>query len=373
MKQFNITRGVKGSIHLHNYLMRVKYVMDKSVKEKTKILKFENKHGIEATLDAFGVGRSTVYLWKKQLKENNGKVEVLKNKSKGIKNHKASKVSKKTIDYIKDIRNEKGKIGKEKIAYLLKENGIDNISASTIGRILNKLKEKNLIDKEDYKVRLNGGTGRLTVKKCRKTRNKRLIDKHFSKVKESGHFQIDTIVEIRNGIRKYIIQAIDVYNRISFSYAYGRALSISAKDFFIKLKEVLPYPIKRVQVDNGSEFAKHFSEHLKSLDIPIFKTYPRTPKMNAKVERLNRTTQEEFYLRHKSLLWDDIEMFNRKLIKWLWWYNTSRPHWSLNLLSPLDFFCMTATIKKLNVESNLYRTNAVGNRLDFFMLYFALV
>ena len=56
--------------------------------------------------------------------------------------------------------------------------------------------------------------------------------------------------------------------------------------------------------------------YISELNISIFKNYPKSPKMNAEVERLNRTTQEEFYLRYKSLLWDNIEDFNQKLVKW---------------------------------------------------------
>ena len=348
MQIFNITKGIKGSIRLHNYNMMLKYVMNNSLEKKIKILDFEKKHGLEATIEAFEVSRASIYIWKKKLKENNSKIECLKNKAKGG-SYRVSKVCKKTIKYIETLRNEKGKIGKEKIEHLLKSNGIDNISASTVGRILKKLKEEKRIDQNEQKVRINGATGKLVAKQKKKTRKKRLIDKYFSKANEVGNLQIDTIVEIRDGIRKYIIQAIDVYSRICFSYAYSSASSLIAKDFFIKLQKVLPYKVKRVQVDNGSEFEKDFSKHLSELNISIFKTYPKSPKMNAKVERLNRTTQEEFYLRYKSLLWDNIEAFNKKLVKWVLWYNTERPHWSLKFLSPLKFYCREIFKQKYNL------------------------
>ncbi|MGC8843510.1 MAG: hypothetical protein ACP5QS_06190 [bacterium] len=38
-------------------------------KEKLKILEFFEKYGAEATREAFGVAKSTVYYWKKKLKE----------------------------------------------------------------------------------------------------------------------------------------------------------------------------------------------------------------------------------------------------------------------------------------------------------------
>ena len=65
-------------------------------------------------------------------------------------------------------------------------------------------------------------------------------------------------------------------------------------------------------------------------------TYPKTPRMNAHAERFNRTIQEEFLLYHEELLVDP-KQFNRPLIPWLLWFNADRPHWSLNLKSPVQF------------------------------------
>ena len=47
----------------------------------------------------------------------------------------------------------------------------ENISASTVGRILKKLKEEKRIDQNEQKVRINGATGKLVAKKKKKTRN----------------------------------------------------------------------------------------------------------------------------------------------------------------------------------------------------------
>jgi len=39
---------------------------------------------------------------------------------------------------------------------------------------------------------------------------------------------------------------------------------------------------------------KDFSDEIKRLHLVHYHTYPRTPKMNAHIERFNRTVQEEF-------------------------------------------------------------------------------
>jgi transposase InsO family protein len=59
--------------------------------------------------------------------------------------------------------------------------------------------------------------------------------------------------------------------------------------------------------------------------------------MNAHCERFNRTVQEEFVDYHEDLLFTDLGAFNDKLMDWLLWYNGERPHWALQLQSPLQF------------------------------------
>jgi transposase InsO family protein len=63
----------------------------------------------------------------------------------------------------------------------------------------------------------------------------------------------------------------------------------------------------------------------------------------------NRTLQDEFINDNIFLLVDDIDAFNRKLMDYLIWYNTQRPHKSLNNLTPIDFL-------KYYPESQMYVT-----------------
>src|SRR3989338_1378256 len=72
-------------------------------------------------------------------------------------------------------------------------------------------------------------------------------------------------------------------------------------------------------------------------DIIHFNTYPRSPKQNSEIERFNRTLSDAFIKQQRYLLAYDIDRFNEKLIDWLLWYNTRRPHWSLVLVSPLKY------------------------------------
>ena len=51
-------------------------ITDKA-KHKARVLAFWEKHGLTATLDAFPSKRSTLFNWKKQLKQGQGKLELL--------------------------------------------------------------------------------------------------------------------------------------------------------------------------------------------------------------------------------------------------------------------------------------------------------
>ena len=81
---------------------------------------------------------------------------------------------------------------------------------------------------------------------------------------------------------------------------------------------------------------KHFDQEIRRLHKNHWHTYPKTPKMNAHVERFNRTIQEEFIDYHEELLITPNQ-FNRQLIPWLIWYNAERPHWAVKLKSPVQF------------------------------------
>ena len=58
--------------------------------------------------------------------------------------------------------------------------------------------------------------------------------------------------------------------------------------------------------------------------------------MNAYVERFNRTLREEF-LNVNGILIKEKDDFDKLLIDLLVYYNSKRPHFSLNLKAPLQY------------------------------------
>ena len=155
-----------------------------------------------------------------------------------------------------------------------------------------------------------------------------------------GHLvALDTIERIIHGCRRYVITFEDIYTRFSFAWATKSHASKAAEEFFGLCLKVFPLSFNFLYVltDNGSEFKKHFAERLKELHLVHYHTYPRTPRMNAHLERFNRTIQDEFIDYHSYLLINPDE-FNRKLMDYLIFYNTQRVHHAFqNKLSPVQF------------------------------------
>jgi transposase InsO family protein len=99
------------------------------------------------------------------------------------------------------------------------------------------------------------------------------------------------------------------------------------------LKE-LPFDLRCIQTDNGSEFGLALTALLKARGIRHVRTRPRTPRLNGKVERVHRTMQEEF--------WDAVE--DAPPERWKPWlrdyvrfYNRRRIHSALGYKTPSEY------------------------------------
>ena len=100
------------------------------------------------------------------------------------------------------------------------------------------------------------------------------------------------------------------------------------------LLRALPFPVRCLQTDNGSEFGRDLTRLLHRLGIRHTRIRPRSPHLNGKVERVQRTVQEEF--------WDGIdggslEDWRRWLQDYVRFYNQRRQHSALAYKTPLQY------------------------------------
>ena len=327
-------------------MIRFRYMITEQAKERCRILAFWEKHGTEATTEAFKISERTLFRWQKSLSKSLGKLEGLNEKSKAPRKRNKRIIDQRVHDYLIEQRKIHYRIGKKKLAVLVKEEFNIDYSESKIGRILNDLKKRGLLPAY-LKMSMNGRTGNVYERKQKK--RKKLRIKGYRPEKAGDLVQVDTVVKFIDGIKRYVITAIDVESDFAFALGYKSLSSASARDFMKKLEDVAPFKITHVQTDNGLEFEKYFRDYLNLRNILHFHNYPKCPKMNAFIERFNRTIQDQFVNWHLLHLRDDINHFNRDLIDWLLWYNTKRPHESLGMVSPLKYIVMTLPTEKCHM------------------------
>jgi transposase InsO family protein len=310
------------------------------VKKRLEIIEFFEKYGEEATREAFKKSRSTLYSWKKKLKDSGGDLRSLIGGSKAPRRRRQRIVNPLIKAFVIDYRKKHPRVGQDAIKPALDKycevNRIKTISPSTIGRLISDLKKEGKIKDAGLKVGIDARTGKLHIRN--RKRGKKTRRKGYKPESPGDLVQIDSITEFVGGIRRYIITGIDLKTRFGFAWEYRKLSSGSAKDFMKKLEEVCPFRIKRVQTDNGSEFEKLFREYLARSRIIQFFNYPRRPRSNAYVERFNRTVKEQFVKFNSGFLIRDLENFNRRLMKYLLWYNTEKPHRGIKNLTPMDFY-----------------------------------
>ena len=352
MRIFNVYRGVRGFVGVYHTALRSAYMITPQALRKARILIFWEKHGLTATLDAFPVKRSTLFLWKKQFREGGKIAEALNEKRRTPRTKRKRLWPDALIAEIKRQRSLHPNLGKDKFHVILapfcSQNNLMVPSASTIGRIV---KDCGGLRMFPQKVRHNG---KIVPVKRKKVLRK---PKDF-KAEYAGHcVALDTVERFVYGLRRYIITFEDIHTRFTFAWGTNSHASLAAKEFFEYCRMVFPYPFAFVLTDKGSEFMKHFDEELRRLHLTHYHTYPRTPKMNAHCERFNRTLQEEFIDYHAGALMDTV-VFNRQMIPWLVWYNTERPHWGLNLQSPMQFMLTHSSTRP--EKSNMRWTDTRG-------------
>lgn len=273
----------------------------------------------------FDISKATLYRWSKSVDLKDP--STLKEKSRRPKRVRTPLWTHEQICAVRDLRNQYPRWSKDKLALLLQPQGI-RLSASTVGRILVYLKRRGELVEPHRKA----------ISSKRKTKRPYAVRKpsEYRAQIPGDLVQVDTL-DIRPvaGVILKQFTARDVVSKWDVLEVHRRATAISAKQFSEALLKRMPFPIKAIQVDGGSEFYAEFEETCQQLGIRLFVLPPRSPKLNGAVERANRTHTEEFY-EVTECSWT-VSALNHELLHHEFIYNCIRPHKSLGLVTPLKF------------------------------------
>lgn len=282
------------------------------------------KYGYKSTVDAFGVGKSTLYDWKRLFELSGKKPFSLVPKSTRPHKTRLMTTDHRLVVFIRQMRKEYGNVGKDIIKPFLdeyaKDLGIPSIGKTTIAKII---KRRRLTFEKRVKYRKKAKYSKLRTRKS-------------PKVTKPGFIQMDSITLYVNKKRHLFMCVIDIYTKYALVVKVSTLSSTNARKVFKEFVIANPTNVHTVQTDNGSEFLAHFHKHLEKQSIKHLFIYPRLCKVNGVVERFNRTIQEECIKRSDELYYDE-SAFEKKLTKYLYWYNNKRPHYALGYMSPMQF------------------------------------
>jgi transposase InsO family protein len=319
------------------------YSISDEAKFRMQVIDHFKVYGLESTRGAFKVSRATIFRWKKEFRDSQGRLQSLISKSRTPIHKRQMETDLRILEFIKNIRDLHCRIGKDKIKPLLNQYclalGIKSLSTSTIGKVIKR--NKFYFQRKDGKIYHNPNSGHANRKINYKDRVKK-----SPVYADSGYL---------DRVKAYVYHAVDIQNKFAFAYTYPKLNSQNTVDFLDKLKAVYPLEsgIKTIQSDNGLEFMGDFDQRLKKEKIQHLFIYPRCPKINGFIERANRSLREEFLNQNQDLIIDDFGLFNQKLLDHLFWYNTVRPHQALKFLSPIDY------LVKRFPESQMYVTSTI--------------
>ena len=157
--------------------------------------------------------------------------------------------------------------------------------------------------------------------------------------------QVDTLdVRPLPGMIFKHFTARDVVSRWDVLEVHTRATASTAAGFLDALQARMPFPVRAIQVDGGSEFQALFEQSCQERGIRLFVLPPRSPKLNGCVERAQRTHTEEFYEVNDFPL--QMPALNQQLLAWERTYNTIRPHQALAYRTPQEFLAQSSSPRK---------------------------
>ena len=138
-----------------------------------------------------------------------------------------------------------------------------------------------------------------------------------------------------HGQRFHALTVLDVFTRECLAIEPGKSLkSADVVQILSRIATGRGTP-KRIHCDNGSEFAGRLVDLWAYANGVVMEfSRPGKPTDNAFIESFNGSLRDECL----NLHWfDDLTDAQKKLQAWRQEYNESRPHRSLNELSPLEF------------------------------------
>jgi IS30 family transposase len=137
----------------------------------------------------------------------------------------------------------------------------------------------------------------------------------------------------------YQYRFIDTVSNLQYAFDAESKDSLTTVTMFKQAQRSFPFVITGIQTDNGGEFRGAFHVYLVANKIAHRYIPKRSAPWNGKVERANRSIDDEYYL-NPTRPWNTIAAYTN-------WYNNERPHLGkgMNGLTPFKKYLSLAKQK----------------------------
>jgi len=302
--------------------------LSRAAKQHLAWLDYYRTHGRHAALTCryFGISRQTFYRWQRRFDPRN--LMTLEPRSHRPRRVRQPTWSPTLAQAVRRLRQSYPRWGKDKLVILLRREGV-TVSTSMVGRILTQLKRTGQLQEPPHH--------RVATRRRWLARPYAIRKPKDYVVRAPGDLlQVDTL-DLRPlpGLRLTHFTARDVVSRWDVVEVHTQLSAALATRFLDTCQARMPFRIQALQVDGGSEFKAAFEAACQQRGLRLFVLPPRSPKLNGRVERAQRTHREEFY--EVSAVEPAVGPLNQALQGWERVYNTVRPHQALGYLTPQEF------------------------------------
>ena len=280
-------------------------------RRRTWIAAYRELGDAGAVCRRFGISRPTLRKWLRRYDADGD--AGLAERSRRPRQSPAQKVGESEAELIVRLRRER-RLGVKRLRIELERLHGLRLAASTLHKVL-------------------AGHGLSALPRKRRVRH---VPKRYSRPVPGERVQLDSC-KIRPGLWQFT--AIDDCSRYLVATLAPRRSGAAALTLLEQMFEEMPFAVQRVQTDRGTEFfAEGVQRRLMAWSVKFRPIPPRSPHLNGKVERVQRTVLEEFWATVDSRAPDVAD----QLSQWVQHYNWHRPHEGLGGLCPIDRICERA-------------------------------
>lgn len=242
------------------------------VRQRWVILEYAEASSLKAAARRFDVDRKTVRLWRQRWQVHGVLGLVPRYPAR-----RKRRVPAEVVELIGYARRELRYGAKRTCIWLARVHRI-RAAQATVSRIFHDL-------------------GMPKLKRPRRRRPRQL--KLFEQRRPGDCVQVDVKFVRVGGRRCFQYTALDDCTRYRVLRLYRRLGHWSSMEFFQELRQTFPFPIRKLQCDNGKEFPFAFALSVREAGIEHRYIRPRRPQQNGKVERSHRIDSEEFWGRSR--------------------------------------------------------------------------